>query len=732
MEYNPRYLNAIQDPELKQEYTDFVNTFPITTQHRIRPLAKKLRNLKLQDISWDVAVELINNPITPYTPDNRKCVFYMFEFLVYLSDNNKYFGRYADELRWNRDNFLAYIKVTTTLKMENLSEPNVSPLSFIRYKLFNKSDSFIVLKKPTKVLATLITEFLNVDSDEKKKKNNHNTMFNYFTESFIETNSIIDINDFTDDTFFKNFKYFNEVHKYSPTENKQNFLYILCRFYNYILGKLDSETKQQNFKLLDSSVLKYTRLINLLQNGYRIYPYSVYEEPPTYSKMILKENGMDRNSTNPKDSVVIFDNEFVDNTYLRLLYTQFFWKDQHVSFLIRKRKYAILREFLIELDKEKNKNEPFKIKAGDIYNFMAKLHSRSYTDGMTISCHGIIKSFLAFISSNSLMEVDNTLYDILRHKEQKSRGDNEAYTKEQIKILKEHFKKNYELENDEPRKLLYKLYYYILEFFSVSEIRLSSILDLEIDSLFMDGKDYKLRVNSKAVYDEKDEYVITPFIKYLFDEILIITEKLRVKADSTEKKYLFIYRQFGKEAIYRVRQDSFAKYLKLIFFIYKLPFKYLPPKAIRKYYQQQISDFVDSEGYDPILKQHLGKHSLSVHFRSYEKNTLDKTCFQEKQNEVGSIYLAGKIEKNNSYPKESTVQNGCGHCSLKKCNLKGNMDCLMCPNFIATHDCTYFFEQAIADFDKALSKELTNFERESIIQHKRLHQAYLDELILLQ
>lgn len=731
MEYKPTYLNAIQDPELKKEYTEFVNTVPINTKLRIRPNAKRLSNLNLQDISWEVAVDIINNPITPNENDNRKCAIYMFEFLVYLSDHNKYSSKYANELQWNRDDFLSYIKGTSPFKMENLIDPNVTPLSFIRYTISSGSDSYIILKNPTKFLVTCISEFLNKDSYEKQKRTNHNTMFNYFTESLGDNKPIICSSDFSDDTFFQGFKYFNEIHNYSNADDKPKFLAILRRFYIYILEKLDSESQQLNFKLLDTSVLKYTRLIKLLQNGYCIYPYSIYEEPPSYSRMILKENGMDTNTTLPKDTVIIFENDFLDNTYLQFLYTQFFWKDQHSSFLIRNNKYGVLREFLIELDKDHDKKSPFTIKAEDIYKLVARLQSENYTNGVIISCYSVIKAFLAFVSSKGLMEVDNTLYSILSHKEYRSRGNNEAYTKDQIKCLKEHFKKNYELENDESKKLLYKLHYYTFEFFSVSEIRLSSILDLEIDSLFMDGKDFKLRVNSKAVKDEKDEYIITPFIKYLFDEILIITEKLRVKAYTTEKKYLFIYRPIGKDTIYRIRQDSFTVYLKLIFFKYKLPFKYLPPKAIRKYYQQQISDFVDSEGYDPILKQHLGKHSLSVHFRFYEKNSLDKTCFQEKQNEVGSIYLAGKVEKNNNYPKESTVQKGCGHCSLKKCNRKGNIDCLMCPNFIATLDCTYFFEQAIADFDKALSEELTDFDRESIIQHKRLHQAYLDELLLL-
>lgn len=230
MEYTPTYLNAIQDPELKREYTDFVNTVPINTQLRIRPLAKRLNNLKLQDITWDLAVDTINNPITTYDPDNRKCAIYMFEFLVYLSDQNKYSGRYANELQWNRDDFFTYSKGTSPLKMENLIVSNVSPLSFIKYKISSGSDIFIILKKPTKYLATSISKFLNRNSYQKQQTIKHNTMFNYFTESLGESNPINSFSDFSDDTFFLSFKYFNEIHNYSNADDKQKFLAFYVDF----------------------------------------------------------------------------------------------------------------------------------------------------------------------------------------------------------------------------------------------------------------------------------------------------------------------------------------------------------------------------------------------------------------------------------------------------------------------------------------------------------------------
>lgn len=66
-----------------------------------------------------------------------------------------------------------------------------------------------------------------------------------------------------------------------------------------------------------------------------------------------------------------------------------------------------------------------------------------------------------------------------------------------------------------------------------------------------------------------------------------------------------------KSLIAIVRQDGFEQHLKMIFDKYNIDFPYLPPKAVRNYYQQQVSEYLDREGYNPMLAEKLAKHSIS-------------------------------------------------------------------------------------------------------------------------
>ena len=167
----------------------------------------------------------------------------------------------------------------------------------------------------------------------------------------------------------------------------------------------------------------------------------------------------------------------------------------------------------------------------------------------------------------------------------------------------------------------------------------------------------------------------------------------------------------------------------MIFDKYNIDFPYLPPKAIRNYYQQQVSEYIDREGYNPMLAEKLGKHSISIHAKYYDKVDIKEVCYKEKRIEIGNIHLAGKVETINKFPVESTVENGCGHCSLSKCNFRGNLNCFMCKHFVATLDCIDFYELAIEEFDYLLTKNMPQHEKKvSIIQQRRIHLAYLNEL----
>ena len=52
----------------------------------------------------------------------------------------------------------------------------------------------------------------------------------------------------------------------------------------------------------------------------------------------------------------------------------------------------------------------------------------------------------------------------------------------------------------------------------------------------------------------------------------------------------------------------------------------------------------------------------------------------------------------------------------------------MCKHFVATLDCIDFYELAIEEFDYLLTKNMPQHEKESIIQQRRIHLAYLNEL----
>lgn len=85
------------------------------------------------------------------------------------------------------------------------------------------------------------------------------------------------MNDFSDETFFKNFKYFSKEHNYKEPYLKQLYLGMLCKFYIFIIENIEIQTRNNNFKIIDANILKYTRITDRLQEGYRICDYSVYE-----------------------------------------------------------------------------------------------------------------------------------------------------------------------------------------------------------------------------------------------------------------------------------------------------------------------------------------------------------------------------------------------------------------------------------------------------------------------
>ena len=54
------YFDAIKDAELKTHYSDFIATLPVTIPRKIKPIIDRISTLTLKDISWELAIDIIN------------------------------------------------------------------------------------------------------------------------------------------------------------------------------------------------------------------------------------------------------------------------------------------------------------------------------------------------------------------------------------------------------------------------------------------------------------------------------------------------------------------------------------------------------------------------------------------------------------------------------------------------------------------------------------------------
>ena len=84
------YFDAIKDAELKTHYSDFIATLPVTIPRKIKPIVDRISTLTLKDISWELAIDIINNPVAKYKVVNQTCATNMFRFIIYLSDQQLY------------------------------------------------------------------------------------------------------------------------------------------------------------------------------------------------------------------------------------------------------------------------------------------------------------------------------------------------------------------------------------------------------------------------------------------------------------------------------------------------------------------------------------------------------------------------------------------------------------------------------------------------------------------
>jgi len=738
-----RKAEQIADIEMRTAYVSYVEYIQQTYdfknkstkdhwKRKLSDLRQSIEKTNLRNFNWGFIQGLNSMDGYAKSHDTNTTNINLL-FMDYLIQNGLYYGNYKDEFINNRENILKFAHFNFKKLDKPLSQKGITPYSIIicETSFASKNQQIAVfINYKHKGLVDTIRRYLTEESIFSFiEKTPYINMFEMILESMEDKYELYDVNSFSDDTFFQSFNYLN---------NKINRkgLTALINFYLWVLKNIDDNAKLNNFRLLRETTLKYLFLLPRLEDGFRLVNYNTYEDPPIYPKMLLTPTSSYMVGASQIDRVAVLNISEINNIVLQKFYIEFYWKEQSCNFFLRHKSYSPLRNFLKILDcKYKGNKTEIEISAHDINEFQSIYLSQNLANSTIAKKYLVIKHFLDFLEKNKYVRIEPLLYRMLIHKDNEKNSYKEAYTKDEIQRLKCALEKAYKDEQGQIINSLYQIYYYVFLIMTASEIRLSSIMYLQVNciqqTLSQKGRsEYKVLINSKTDDGEMEEINITNYVKKIIDEVVAATKEIREMAGSPEKSMLFIYLRIGKKAISSIRFDQFTTYIKRVCKEHNIDYK--RSAGIRNYYMQTVSNYISKTGKNATLIPILTHHSSKVHAASYDKVNMIDFCQKYYHVEIGNVYLTGQISNNSVFDDESKVVNGCGFCSQKHCIKQGKLDCFMCSSFVTTISCIPYYESEIEALDKQLMNEKISHEKDFLLSKKKLLVGYLSQLMGLK
>lgn len=738
------YLNIkeYRDPELAALYKEFAqycesqDLYKKSLPDYLSHLNKKLSALMKEDISWSYLCQILS-------VRSKYCGIwsYFFEFLL---KNSNYHGEYVEFLHEHVNLIARTLHTGASKSAFEKWGCAITPYSIISADSVSSSGAVItrVATIPNAGIGVnqIITGFINYVKTSYGGTNIASSVFSMIEIVFSDYSGEYEsIQLFDDDSFYKHYSKIMshyESRKGNVHKLRAAILGQLIGFYGYIQTLLSDEIRNANFKLFDSTVLKYQRLQGCLEQGYEVVNYNIYSEPPKGSKFLINPRQMHTRGAGEIDKPVAFDISSITNSRIRDWVLECYWKDTEHILSTRGKTYSPVIDFAVMVCRRYQPEDvDINITIDDILDYKKAVLSKANQASTESRCLGMIKYFLQFIESKGYAEIDGLHYRVLVHSDSKSSPNKAAYTNEEIHQLTEAYRSYAEQNKDSLFGVLYELHHIFFQILTVSDIRYSNLLELRKDSLQKtlnrNGADeYKVVIRAKNGQDDDVVYNITRYTKALITEAMKLTEDLRLEANGPEADYVFIYKRKAHNSIALFRDGTVRNFHIRICEMAGV--RYLTLAGVRNMYGQAASNRIAKDGYDPVMVEKITGHTHSVHVRSYDKPDIYEFCQRFYQVEIGSVHISGSVEIKTDLPEAQTVMNGCGHCKEKNCILNGYLECLLCKSFVTTLDCIPYFEEAIKTLDEMIRKQHIAHEREFLISKKKLHVAYLEKLMELE
>lgn len=623
------YFNPakIEEKVLKNAFIDFIGKNKPSLA--MRELGSQIIYFKPKDIKWDFIVNDMEHPTS--LSERLKFIVFLYEKGIYKE--------YNKEIKHNKENLLSFGPHSFKL-LNTKNYINTNPLSYIGIKTKTykgaKSVISIIINDCNYFCNDLIRDYLN------NAKSNMTIDTSVVIEKIFNTRKIDNLYCFDDKSFVDDYL---TLKKCVFDIRGQNRFKELCNLYMFIQYKQQNNKKNDrcsNFIRFTCGVLNYRDLYRKLNEGYEaisMNDYKIYPNMELPNKIIYEFSSL--LEIDAAGKAYCFDFTSIHNIKYLAWIKKYYLKESNYSITNKNKQFFVIVNFANYINDSKcNLNDLYKT----IRSYKHYLYSEYDLSESTIYDRiKTVQKFCRYLYSYGEIDdySDNYFNDVI-HYHADSNPDKRRYSREELKLLEEAYKNEY-LRNNDP---FYYCCYVIFNIALKTEIRESTILRIQKDSLSLNSNKVidKVFVRSKTSKDNKDKYLITPYISNLICNVIDKTKKLRIRADKNISNYLFIYNSTKKKIVVRTFTYSVIhNYHKKI--CKKNNIEYLPFKTLRNIYNQNVTDYIIEKNYPLDMIEKLTKHGIDVH----EKHYVEHDVFEVSEKIKHSDLINSNIQCNEKY-----------------------------------------------------------------------------------
>lgn len=550
-----------------------------------------------------------------------------------------------------------------------------------------------------------------------------------FLENFARSLGFVlpsSVEGFNAETLIRQCRFFSAVSVASESETRYFYIYLMVR-----------QGQHASISIADGLNVEFigTKLfLHHYEEGYRAVLIHPNEPVPESDRWAAMPNGLENLTATPK-SYNIFLIDFAElrsEPAIKDALKTWTWAVANMN--LRSRQYKVrciisffqyranlrahhLKAFLgvrnpgIDADK--------KIFAEEVAGFAASLKdlSSSYT-GEIFSA---MKQFFQYLKEQGVCDVDEAAFQFLT-----LRNTHASFKHETVDAVgdEDYEKLIHALEQRAHEKTSAALYYIIFCLNSITQLRITSILDLDYDCIVETARKglYAVRVRTKTGGYSKQDVQVTPEAVKLIRLAIQITQPVREKAPEELKHFLFLVH--SRRFIYNaIPAGSYYGFLKIV--CRECGIARCSASSLRKRYMTKVVENAIKKNVSLLnLKPLTGHESIQTTEMHYVQDKIVNFLEATKGVPIGVVEIRGEVSAKYEGKNEDLVEHDCGYCRNPSCNIAGTAPCLMCSKFITTPKHIKDFEEAISILDHQI-ESATPHDREHLVSVKQLYVGYL-------